>query len=765
MPTEDNDIYTTSGRSGTVDGLGGLDTLVTDWRWVYESSTTDASITIDNTGLLANFSNASYNFDYLPPATTFQAVNFERYDIHVSAVFINVDASALDIDVTFRFSDPESGWRPTTVMLLGSSGVNSVYFNSKGILNIEGSEGDYTIIGDGKDSIFVGLTESDTIDGGAGTDTVSYHVPDSTIGIMYKEDMFPDHWISIERIDVTLSDHNDTVIASDGISGVDGGDGLDTLQLDLSKADAGARISIFSYNVNTAGSPSVIQYSGANFGNTIALQYVEGIDVNGSGFDDRIYAYDSNADHTLRGGIGSDEIYGGRGVDSVYGGAGNDSIGVCGLDDVVYGGKGNDNLSIYFEPSEVGADLNASILGNRFFGIESYFITMTSGDDVFVADSTPTAVFGSDGVDTIVIDYSLKASCYYENFEKSRISGTSESDNFGGQTPNDRLWGMAGDDTLSGGGGADSLFGGTGNDFLIGGAGNFSAWGGSGGDVFQFTTFRDTIYGGAGVDIVELASSSTRGLVAIDLRTLDWFGIDGIFCQLANGNNTVYADNLIAGEIKSGRGTDLLVLDYTAGQLLGIESVALFNGVIRVTLDRRTAENTLKVEDFDILKIRGSIGNDSLSAYRGNGNDTLNGFHGNDKLQGLAGRDVLFGSLGKDVLLGGDDADQLFGGSGQDFLNGQRHNDLLTGGANRDYFLFEGLKSSGNDRVLDYRSEDIIWVGGDLTDEAVAIRNMKNGTLLSWETGSILLVGYQGRIDLRFNEDFDQQNAAYFLSE
>ena len=88
--------------------------------------------------------------------------------------------------------------------------------------------------------------------------------------------------------------------------------------------------------------------------------------------------------------------------------------------------------------------------------------------------------------------------------------------------------------------------------------------------------------------------------------------------------------------------------------------------------------------------IKGTDGDDTLTAatdaphskiYGYAGDDTLDGGDGDDTLYGGDGDDTLLGGNGANTLYGGDGDDTLFGGNGDDVLSGGDGADILSGGA------------------------------------------------------------------------------------
>ena len=85
-------------------------------------------------------------------------------------------------------------------------------------------------------------------------------------------------------------------------------------------------------------------------------------------------------------------------------------------------------------------------------------------------------------------------------------------------------------------------------------------------------------------------------------------------------------------------------------------------------------------------------------------------YDGNDHLYGGTGDDVLLGMGGDDHLYGGDGNDVLFGGSGNDVLVGGKGDDILVGGSGSDTFKWQSgdLDSVvGGDHILDFHAGNL----------------------------------------------------------
>lgn len=197
------------------------------------------------------------------------------------------------------------------------------------IENAVGGSGDDTIL----PNQFVNV-----IDGGAGSDTVSYEASGKAVEVTLDfrgmaGEAKKDTYISIENIigsafDDTLNgDAGDNVIdgGPGGSDVLDGRGGFDT----LSFAMATDRVTV---NLATGV-----------FGGEAAGDVAAGFEgVSGSNFNDLLRGDDS--DNLVDGFAGNDIVYGGKGNDTVVGGDGNDFVKGDGGDDIVQGGKGDDTI-------------------------------------------------------------------------------------------------------------------------------------------------------------------------------------------------------------------------------------------------------------------------------------------------------------------------------------------------------------------------------------------------------------------------------------
>lgn len=334
----------------------------------------------------------------------------------------------------------------------------------------------------------------------------------------------------------------------------------------------------------------------------------DSITVNGGGGNDRVFG--SSVNDIVNGGNGADRISGLAGSDTIDGGAGNDMLIGGGGDDIliggagfdkIYGGIGNDTLRSFeyqdntFDIIDGGKGTDSLLLtrygspshdltidislggggsdigdGTTIAGIESIFVTTSSGNDTLVGGALNDGLFGSEGNDTLiggggfdtldggpgddVIDGGADIDSLYYSSNTTGVSvnlsittaqntgsggidtitgietlaGGSGNDKLTGDGARNTLLGMNGNDILRGAGGNDALNGVNGNDNLQGGVGDDLLIGGLG---------RDIMSGGAGVDtfFFESVADSLAGTKR-DIIVGYEQGVDKIFLQSIDAN-------------------------------------------------------------------------------------------------------------------------------------------------------------------------------------------------------------------------------------
>jgi Ca2+-binding RTX toxin-like protein len=298
------------------------------------------------------------------------------------------------------------------------------------------------------------------------------------------------------------------------------------------------------------------------------------------------------------------------------------------------------------------------------------------------------------------------------------IRGSDFADTFSGTAADEEFQGWAGDDRLYGGAGNDELYGDDGNDSLDGGAGNDRIDGLDGNDTLLGGDGADELDGGAGDDRVEVGSVALgRGDQVIG----------------SAGNDLI----VYTGVGSSGGGANDLSYDGVDGRIAVTINGPANTGSVVKTLSAESGTDTL----IDIARVLADT-NDGFSIFGSTGNDsfTINGGV-NTWLQ-------VFGGLGADsydltltgsVRLG-------FSGSWSQWMGAPQGLDLniATGVIANDGF--------GN-------AETLIIRGGDSRLEVSATRNADRitgsvrGEVFISEGGNDTIDGGGGYDTVRYNRN------------
>jgi Ca2+-binding RTX toxin-like protein len=551
------------------------------------------------------------------------------------------------------------------------------------------------IVGSDYQDTFVGDSNNNTIDGGAGIDTVDFRVTQSN-----------------SSVDVFL---NKGIDAEGNKYGDSKGDGSDIL-----------------YNIeNVIGSQSNDTIRGDELANKL------------EGFDGKDTLYGNQGDDTLLGQIGDDTLEGGEGDDTLKGGYGDDLI-LTGLGDDTIDGDGDpsqsedgeDTLSYYnldlsTDEGVVVKLHQESAQDTRVAGIDTITnienLIGTTKDDTLAGESGSNTIDGSGGIDTVDYSYidsglgikvNLSSSLQMGDVEASTVKesdgvidtlrnienvmGSKVVDSIIGSQAANVIDALDGDDYVDGGDGEDTIDGGKGDDELLGNDGDDSIYGSSG---------DDTIKGGAGDDFIDGGYSYISYMTLGALDSNHTFKIHNTDDSV---NATISYDNTSAGKSLEevldalvtafNNSADALLLgsaSHDGFQLIinTNESISDASGTIEKniteyqdTVDYSEAESGVSVElaestfsnddsvgtatatiglEEDTLKnIENIIGSTSKDVLAGNSeNNTLLGNRGNDTLDGGAGDDRLFGGLNSlNDTLTGDDV--FIASSGDDYING-----------------------------------------------------------------------------------------------
>ena len=537
------------------------------------------------------------------------------------------------------------------------------------------------VIGGSGADTFVGDALANSLNGGAGLDTVDYS--STTLGV---------------AVNLTAGTATGTETGGDSLSLIEnviGGSGADTFVGDsgANSLNGGAGLDTVDYSSTTLGVTANLS-TGAASGSEIGSDTLSAIEniIGGSGAD------------SLTGDALANTLTGGAGNDVVAGAGGNDVlIAATGLGDDSYdGGAGVDTLTFASATNSVFVNVNAGLATGVDIGADTF--------------STIEVVIGGAGADV--------------------IAGTADADT---------LFGSGGDDLLLGVGGADTLDGGAGNDSLLGGTGNDTLLGGDGADLLQGGVGVNNLIGGAGNDSLagNVRGQNDLGIGGgdNDLNRADYSAATGAINATLSATGTVTGDASVGtdtlrhiDEVIGSGFADTFTADSTQsgnfGTFNSFEGLAgndtiTGNGATRVSYRQATGGVTVDLiaasaigdasvgtDTFTggVNRIRGSAFDDTLLGTDGAGFEDFRGEAGNDVINGRLGSndraDYLTSSAAVTVDLGAGTATDGFGGtdtlSGIERVRGSDFDDVLIGDANANT-LQSGL---GQDRLVGSGGDD-----------------------------------------------------------
>lgn len=647
------------------------------------------------------------------------------------------------------FQDVWTFTLPSTVVIKESDKLMNIE-------NLIGSEYNDTLTGDGNANVIIGGYGNDTLNGGTGTDTVSY--ADAGVGVTVSLAIATAQttgWGSdtISGFENLTGSAFDDILKGDATANIiDGGAGTDTISYDA--AASAVTASLVTGTASGGGGADTI----LNFEN-----------VTGSAFNDTLTG--NGGDNVLNGGAGADTMGGGAGNDTYYvddaGDATNENanegtdfvittitwtlganlenlrllsgaINGTGnaLNNLIYagdgantldGGAGTDTLSYAYATAGVAATLavtTAQSTGGSGIDTFSNFENLTGSgyNDTLSGNAGDNILDGGDGDDTIT--YAAAGAGVIVNLLTASASGAGNDtlynfEHIVGSVYNDDLTGNNHDTIIEGGAGDDFMDGGWGNDTLS------YAMAASGVTVsLALLTPQNT--GGAGTDTItnfeNITGSTFNDILSGDGgdNVLDGAGgADGM--SGGAGNDTYYVDN--AGDLiteNANEGTDLVVTTITWTLGNNLENLRLGAGAINGT---GNALDNIIYSGTGNNTINGGAGTDTISYLYATAGVTadLSGASGGAGTDILSGFEKLTGSAFNDSLSGDANANIIDGGAGTDTLN------MSAATTSVNVSLTQGTSSGagGNDTLLNI--ENVTTGSGNDTVEGDTNSNVLNG--------------------------------------
>jgi len=577
-----------------------------------------------------------------------------------------------------------------TTAQTGGDSTGDTLFN---VENIIGSAYNDTLLGDTFANTITGGAGADNIDGAAGIDTVSYS--DSTaavninLGITTAQSggyAAGDILANIENI--TGSKYNDILTGNSIANSIDGGSGTDTVSysnstaavtvnLGVTTAQSGgyAAGDILANIENITGSVFADILTG-NTGNNIIIGGAGADNLDGSTGIDTVSYASSTAAVVVNLGITTAQSGGDAqgdilvNIESILGSAYNDTLTGNSVANKIDGGSGTDTVSYINSTAAVTVNLGVTTAqtggyaaGDTLFSIENligsaYNDTLkgNSGNNIITGGVGADRIDGSTGTDTV--SYVTSAAGVNVNLGVTTaqaggdaagdtlvsiesIIGSAYSDTFTSGSVANKIDGSSGIDTVSYAGSSAAV---TVNlAATTAQAGGYAAGdtlvsieniiGSSYNDTLTGSSVANKIDGGSGIDTVSYANSTVAVNVNLAVTTAQVGGHaagDTLF-NIENIIGSSYNDTLtgssVANKIDGGSGIDTV-------------SYAGSNAAVNVNLAVTTAQVGGHAAGDTLFNIENIIG----SSY-------------NDTLKGTSIANIINGGLGNDTMTGGSGAD------------------------------------------------------------------------------------------------------------
>ncbi len=508
----------------------------------------------------------------------------------------------------------------TTPLQLATTNVG--FANASALLFGDNS----TALNDNAANSLQGTAGADLIQGFGGNDTISGRAGNDALFGMDGNDIF---------------DMSPGGTSSYGNDSIDGGAGIDTVDFGNSSALSAIVVNLAAGTLSGGGT------AGAGSATLVSIENVTGTQfgdrITGDAGANSVYAWLGN--DTIDGGAGNDTLNGVQGSDVINGGAGNDLLtGGTDADSFIFDqtpGAANADRITDFATGVDKIRLDAGVMTS--LGAAGNF---AAGDARFFAAAGATG--GHDADDRVIYNTTTGQLFYdadgngpgaaqlIATLQSGAVLAATDIAVDGASAPSNQVInGTAGNDTLTGGPGDDTINGLGGDDSLVGNAGNDSLTGGDGNDTLQGGWNNDTLDGGNGQDMLWL--SGAQSMVTVDLAAGTMAGGD------AAGTARAVLLNLESVDAGGVTFSTQLTGDSAANYLRGGSGTDTIHG--GAGDDFIYGSSFAQNANGD--QLYGGDGNDVITAFGGNGlldggagNDLLLGGNGSDTLTGGSGADT-----------------------------------------------------------------------------------------------------------------------------
>lgn len=264
--------------------------------------------------------------------------------------------------------------------------------------------------------------------------------------------------------------------------------------------------------------------------------------------------------------------------------------------------------------------IDASASGAVIMGAATTATTVTTGAkaDTILTGNTATTVNAGAGNDAVT-----------GGTGADTLNGDDGNDTITGGGGNDTLAGGAGADTITGGAGNDTITGGDGNDTITTGAGNDNVDGGAGDDTITIDgnlAYEDTIAGGEGTDTLVISATVTSVAQTANvtgIEVINTSASQNLTLFAGTGYTTVQLGAVTAAITNAAADTGLLL----TGVLSGASSFALKTATgtsdsltITSKSDGLTQTSALTVAGFETINI---VGDDTDTTADGDVNTII----------------------------------------------------------------------------------------------------------------------------------------------